>query len=146
MLFDANTLRLTAFLDFDWTHVSSLADEFFPSFVTSYDKMPGPYGDASQLALRNALLHRFPDPLPASQEDLNWEVARAWDAELEKVGAQRPSTIKGTAQLSGVYWLSEQICPFLLCNPTVVVQRSKEQIASDRKETEELLIQFLERS
>lgn len=107
--------------------------------------MPSPCSDGSQLALRNALLHRFPDPLPASQKELDWEVARAWDAELEKVGAQRPSTIKGMAKLSGVHWLSDQICPFLLCNPTVVVQRSKEQIASDRQETEGLLVQFLER-
>lgn len=144
--FYPKTLRMTAILDFEWAHVASVADKFFRSFADIGGQFPGPYSkQPEQLALRRALLDGFSSPLPSSEPDFQWwEVTKAWDDELARKGVHRPRTIKGIAELSGLYWLFEQICPFFLCNETVIKQRTKEQLENDRRETEELLIKYLE--
>ncbi|KAI9760940.1 MAG: hypothetical protein M4579_001316 [Chaenotheca gracillima] len=145
LLFDKETQRITAILDFDWAQVSGVAEEFFRSLSDVHGRLPGPYSvEAEQLALRQALLEGFPTPLPAQASDVNWRAAEAWDNELEHSGAQRPRTIKGIAALSKLYWLSGQICPFLLFNETIANDRSKEQHDKDKEDAEALLIQFLE--
>ena len=136
---------MTAILDFDWAHVACVADEFFRSFGNIEGRLPGPYcNEPGQLDLRKALLDGFPDPLPLSESDVKWEVAKIWDEELAQKDVQRPRTIRGIAALSGVYWLSEQICPFLLCNEAVFKHRTTKQSEKDREEAEKLLINYLE--
>lgn len=145
LLFDEKSQRITAILGFDWAMIGSIAEEFFRSFGDIDGKLPGPYcTDPRDMAPRKALLEGFPDPLPSSHDDAHWEIAKAWDDELARKGIQRPRTIRGIDALSGVYWLSEQICPFLLCNEVVRRHRTEEQLEKDRINAEGLLTRFLE--
>ena len=145
LLFDPETLQITAILDFDWSYIGSSADEFLRSFSDLSGKLPGPFHkDPEMSALREALLQGFPDPLPQSESTISWEVAKAWDDELDRRNIQRPRTIKGIDALSGVFWLSQQICPFLLCDPTVLKYRTSSQKERDREEAEKLLIKYLD--
>ncbi|KAI9673234.1 MAG: hypothetical protein M1817_003097 [Caeruleum heppii] len=147
LLVDGKTQRLTAILDFDWAQVSGVAEEFLHSLGDVYGKVPGPYSnDSDQLALRQAVLHGFPDPLPSSKSEsgVDWGIAGAWDTALACSGAQRPRTIMGIAALSELKWLSDKVCPFLLFNETVVAQRNKEQQVKDKEDTEGFLISFLD--
>jgi hypothetical protein len=145
LLFNPETLQTTAILDFDWSYVGSIADESLRSFSDLSGKIPGPFHkDPGMSALRIGLLQGFSDPLPPSESSVSWEVAKAWDDELEWRDVQRPRTIKGMDALSGVFWLSQQICPFLLCDPTVLKYRTSLQEDRDREEAGKILITYLE--
>ena len=145
LLFNPETLQTTAILDFDWSYVGSIADESLRSFSDLSGKIPGPFHkDPGVSALRIGLLQGFPDPLPPSESSVSWEVAKAWDDELERRDVQRPRTIKGMDALSGVFWLSQQICPFLLYDPTVLKYRTSLQEDRDREEAGKILITNLE--
>jgi len=91
-----------------------------------------------------AFLHGFPNPLPSSESGISWNTAKIWDDELEQRHIQRPRTISGIAGLSDVFWLSEQICHFLLCDATVLKHRTAAQIDRDRDAAEKLLIKYME--
>jgi hypothetical protein len=139
-------MRITAILDFDWSYVGSTADEFLRSFGDISGKLPGPFNKSPEvIALRMALLHGFPDSSPMSQStSILWDVVQAWDDELGRRNMYRPRTIEGIEALSGVFWLSQQIRPFLICNPTVLKYRTPSQSERDRDEAEKLLIKYLE--
>ncbi|KAI8623374.1 hypothetical protein F5Y19DRAFT_468535 [Xylariaceae sp. FL1651] len=88
LLFDASTGRITALIDYDFACIMHPSYEFLRSF----DNAAG-----EQAALREAKLHGFPSPLPQSTKDeVNWEIAKAWEDELEKLDVNRPVTIEGT--------------------------------------------------
>lgn len=139
-------MRITAILDFDWSYVGSTADEFLRSFGDISGKLPGPFDTSlEESTLRMALLNGFSNALSESQpSSIAWDVAQAWDDELERRNIQRPRTIEGIEALSGVFWLSQQICPFLICNSTVLKYRTPSQTAEDRDEAEKSLIMYME--
>lgn len=144
LLFDPETIRLTAIIDFDWAHVAGRADEFCRSFGGEMGcQFSGPYNDdAEQLSLRQAFLIGFPHPLPVS-ETVPWAIAKAWDGKLAHVGAQRPATIHGLPAISGLYWLSEQISPFILTNEMVMQRFTKEELETYRDKTAHLIQKYL---
>ena len=137
-------MRLTALLDFDFSHIATFADEFFRSLGADIGQFPSPRGSGQALALRTAMLTGFPDPLPPSNAVVQWPSAKAWDDALRERGAKRPSTITDIAALSDLFWLSGQILPFKLCNEVVVGNSSREQLAERKRSGEELLIKFLD--
>lgn len=92
-LFDKENYQITALLDFDWAHIGLPADELLRSFHRRYARLPGPYGqDPDRPALRHALLHGFPSPLPAASRSVQWKTAEMWDSQLAEAGANRPSS------------------------------------------------------
>lgn len=136
-------MRLTALLDFDFSHIATFADEFFRSLGAGIGQLPSPRESGDFLTLRTAMLAGFPDQLPPANDDVQWPSAKAWDDALRASGAKRPSTIENIAALSDLFWLSGQILPFKLCNEVVVRNSSQEQLAARRKTGERLLINFL---
>ena len=107
-------------------------------------QLPGLFDtDQEQLKLRSAFLSGFPKPLPSSESGIQWEIAKAWNDELDRCGAQSPNTIKGIANSSGVYWFSEQLCPFSLSNEFVMRRGTEEELKKRRQAIENLLIEFL---
>ncbi|KAI4138391.1 MAG: hypothetical protein LQ341_004689, partial [Variospora aurantia] len=142
-LYDTGTMRLTALLDFDFSHIATFADEFFRSLCAGIGQLPSPRESGDFLMLRTAMLTGFPDQLPPSSGDVQWPSAKAWDDALRARGAKRPSTIKNIAALSDLFWLSGQILPFKLCNKVVVKNSSKEELAARKETGEGLLINFL---
>lgn len=136
-------MRLTALLDFDFSHIATFADEFFRSLGGSIGQFPSPRESGEPLLLRKAMLTGFPDPLPPSTDEVQWPSAKAWDDALCERGAKRPGTIADIAPLSDLFWLSGQILPFKLCNEVVVRNSSQEHLAARKKTGEGLLINFL---
>lgn len=108
-------------------------------------KFSGPYNDnAEQLSLEQAFLTGFPDSLIKS-ETIPWAIAQTWDEKLALVGAQRPATIQGLSDIAGVFWLSDQISPFMLTNEMVMQNFTKEELESTRNATARLIHQYLEK-
>jgi hypothetical protein len=74
------------------------------------------------MALRNAkLTGQFPSPLPASAASDNgpgvdWELAQAWEDELQKSDAKRPSTIQGMDKVADVDEVLGLLLPWRLTN------------------------------
>ncbi|MCJ1378392.1 hypothetical protein MMC17_001490 [Xylographa soralifera] len=62
-LYEKSTLRLTALLDFDFSHIATFEDEFFRSFGHNIGQLPSLRGSGELLALRKAMLTDFADPL-----------------------------------------------------------------------------------
>ncbi|KAL8864652.1 MAG: hypothetical protein Q9198_009728, partial [Flavoplaca austrocitrina] len=142
-LYDIGTMRLTALLDFDLSHIATFADEFLRSLGAGIGQLPSPQESGDFLTLRTAMLAGFPDQLPPSNGDVQWPSVKAWDDALRARDAKRPSTIEDIAALSDLFWLSGQILPFKLCNEVVVRNSSQEQLAARKKTGEGLLINFL---
>jgi aminoglycoside phosphotransferase (APT) family kinase protein len=87
-LIGPTTLRLTALLDFDFSHIASSADEFSYSVFLIHGIPARPFEDAEHESIRLAQLDGFvgKDELPANSE-IDWQVARTWDEKLGSLGA-----------------------------------------------------------
>ncbi|KAI9812985.1 MAG: hypothetical protein M1826_002576 [Phylliscum demangeonii] len=148
LLFDQQTLQMTALLDFYFSRVGCIAEEFLQSFGDIGGRLRGPLSrDEFETAMRDALLQGFanPSPPPSASNNSRWDIAKAWDEELAKRNIQRPSTINGIEALSRLYWLSDQICPFLLSSQVMLMsQWNEERVKKERTEVEERLVNFLE--
>ncbi|KKP05608.1 aminoglycoside 3'-phosphotransferase/choline kinase domain protein [Trichoderma harzianum] len=148
ILFDANTLQVTALLDFDFSYVATAAEEFFGfSFGNiSGGKLPGPFETGANLSLRQAMLSGFRTPfLNADTSTIQWDVAKAWDKELVRAGAAKPATIPHFEDIADIYWLQDKISPFELDSPVMRRRKTAEQLRSIRNETEEMIVKFLDR-
>jgi len=144
LLYDKNTMRITAVLDFDFAHVATVADEFFRSLGHGIGRLPGSgESDRDKIALRKAMLEGFPNSLPPSCKEVQWVTARAWDDALRDRDVERPSTITNIAALSDLFWLSSEILPFKLCNEVVVGNSSPDQLVERRKDAESQLVKYL---
>lgn len=138
---------MTALLDFDFSYIGTVADEFmgFSFGNISGGKLPGPYESASNLNLRNAMLTGFSKSvLNADCSEVQWDVAKAWDEELARAGAARPHTISHFEQIADIYWLHDKVCPFELDSPFMRMRKTAEQLKAARDETESLIVRFLE--
>ncbi|KAK4107639.1 hypothetical protein N656DRAFT_840325 [Canariomyces notabilis] len=128
LLYDPPTGRITALLDYDFASIQHPGYEFLRSFNTNGGSFLGWSGGTSPEeqeaeALRNAkLTSRFPSPLPApvvsdnGAPAVDWELAQAWEVELQKLDVKRPSTIQGIDKLADVDELLGSLLPFILTN------------------------------
>lgn len=100
------------------------------------------------LDLREAVLAGFPNPIPvvADRSEVQWDLAKAWDQELVRAGAARPHTIPRFEEIADVYWLQDKIMPFELDSPIMRKRKTAEKLKAARKETESLIVRFLERT
>lgn len=99
--------------------------------------------DAEQRALREAQLHGFPSPLPQAK-DVDWELIRAWDEELEKAQAQRPRTMPGIERVADVEAIVSAILPFRVTNSDKVRMQAEEVTRNARDTAEQELIKMLD--
>ncbi len=63
----------------------------------------------------------FPSTLPApgasgNGSEIDWEIAQAWEEELQKLNVKRPSTIPGIEQLADIDELLGALLPWTLSN------------------------------
>ncbi|KAF1348905.1 hypothetical protein BDV97DRAFT_267631, partial [Delphinella strobiligena] len=116
LLFDKESLRLTAILDFDWAFIGTPSDEFCMSFG-DFVKFPGDSAD-----LHNALLSgSFPSDVNyTTTDDVDWDVARIWDQCLESADVQRYSTILGFSQVSSLREFVKAIAPWGVVNEVAI--------------------------
>ncbi|XXG94149.1 hypothetical protein Hte_000401 [Hypoxylon texense] len=148
ILFDPSTQRVTALIDYDFSCILHPSYEFLRSFDGAGGQFRGWSGDdeaGQQAALRAAKLHGFPSPLPESTKDgVDWELAHAWEEELEKLGVERPRTIEGIDKVADVDTVLRTILPWRLSNSDVLRMQSEKVIMKCREENEVQLVQLLE--
>ncbi|KAI1499764.1 kinase-like domain-containing protein [Biscogniauxia marginata] len=148
LLFDASTHRITALIDYDFACIMHPSYEFLRSFDGAGGQFRGWSGDEAgeQAALRKAKLHGFPSPLPQSTEDgVNWEIAKAWEDELEKLDVKRPATIVGVDKVADVDTILRTILPWRVSNSDILRMQSEKVIMKCKEENETQLVQLLER-
>lgn len=97
--------------------------------------------------LRKAKLYGFPSPLPVATEggEINWEVAKAWEDEMEKLDVKRPATIEGIDKVADVDTILSAILPWRVSNSDILGMQSEEVIIKCKQENEAQLVQLLER-
>lgn len=94
-------------------------------------------------ALRDAQLHGFPSLLSESK-DVDWQLTKAWDEELEKAHVRRPREIDGIDKVADVEALISAILPFRVANPDKVRLQSEEVTLKSRNNGEQVLIKMLD--
>ncbi|WQF82783.1 Putative aminoglycoside phosphotransferase, protein kinase-like domain superfamily [Colletotrichum destructivum] len=149
LLFDPSTLRVTALLDFDFSYVGTVADEFmgFSFGNLCGGTLPGPFESGTQLALRRAMLTGFPEThLVVGSSEVQWDIAETWDKELARAGAARPCKISRFEEIANIYWLQDRVSPFELDNPMMRKRMTAEQLEETRSRTENLIAEFLGRT
>ncbi|KAI0439383.1 phosphotransferase enzyme family-domain-containing protein [Xylaria telfairii] len=156
LLYDPATGRITALLDYDFASIQHPGYEFFRSFGNSGGQFLGWTGDATPgdreaLALREAKLSgRFPSPLPAPVASANgpgvdWELARAWEDELQRLDVRRPSTLRGIDKLADVDELLGVLSPWRLTNDDFLrMNQDEDQRATLRRISERQLTSVLD--
>lgn len=147
-MFDPSTYRITALIDYDFSSILHPSYEFLRSFLGVGGQFRGLCGDegCEQAALSKARLHGFPLLLPQSTKDgeVDWELAKAMDEELEGLDVQRPRTMKGIEKVADVDTILGTIIPWRLSNPDIVRRQSEEVLIKHRHENEEQLLKLLE--
>ncbi|KAI1126653.1 kinase-like domain-containing protein [Nemania abortiva] len=127
LLYDPATGRVTALLDYDFACILHPAYEFFHSFRNSGGEFTGWKGDTTPLEkealeLRRAKLTGWfisPLPTPVASENgpaVDWEVAQAWEGELQTQQVNRPSEIEGIEQIADVDAVLNCLSPWRLTN------------------------------
>lgn len=148
LLFDKESKRITALLDYDFASVASQGDEYFYSFSSLGGLVPPPSitcKDAEDMkVLRQSLLQGFAaDAASKTSEWVNWKLAVMFNEELAKAGAERPQDIAGIGQLSAVYWFIQDISPPFFFLKKWRVRKTPEQVESIRKRTQGQLEAYL---
>lgn len=122
--------------------------EFLRSFDGAGGQFRGWFGDeaSEQAALREAKLHGFPSPLPPTTKDgVKWDIAKAWEDELEKMDVKRPRNIKGIDKVADADTVLRTILPWRVTNSDILRLQSEEVIMKCRDENEKQLVKILSR-
>lgn len=123
LLFDRRTNRLTAVIDFDFSHIGSIITEFLYSFPDFQGILPS-VADP-QDGLRDLMLNGFADPVI----DAQFATGKAWDDALAAQGVLRPCTIDGAEHVSNVWWFAQDLMHFHWLLPRFYEsQKTEEQI------------------
>ncbi|THY99906.1 hypothetical protein D6C93_03821 [Aureobasidium pullulans] len=144
LLFDADTYKVTALVDYDCSHTGHpLHEFFFSSFSVNYCVV------SAESEVATVLFDQFPSPLPESKPALGtelrdcsppqWEIMLMFEEELEKVGAARPSSVQGAKQITEVYEFMSEICPFHFVMDRWVENQSEEKLQTCRIEQRVIL-------
>jgi len=143
MLYDSETKRITALLDFDWSSISHPSDEYFSGLWDIFGGIHERVAEFQAQVLAGTFADNY-KPLGISQERLEqWEVAEAWNTSSSSRGLIRPCTIAGIDKLKALKDLEELICPFHLGNE-VMLKRMKEDVKlGKRAETEQEIVAWL---
>lgn len=144
MLFDTETKKITAVLDFDFAFISHPLEEFTGG--SSLNDISGMI-DTNDKPLRDAILSGNFDTFPENldkEATQKWQVARAWNAAMKTVGVVSPSDIQGVHEICDLLALQALLCPFDLGNQPMIDQMDDGKKAARREKTEADLVQWLD--
>ncbi|KAH8678319.1 hypothetical protein BX600DRAFT_493606 [Xylariales sp. PMI_506] len=128
LLFDPKTFRLTALLDFNFSHIASAADEYFYSFALIDGLLPPP-GENEDL--RNSVLQGFSQP-PGHAK---WDAAILTDKVFAAAGVIRPVDLMPSIEpLSALYWFIQNISPGWFFMPKERARWTSDRLQQKRKQ------------
>ena len=145
MLFDKDTKKITAILDFDWSHVSNPYEEFKLSLGELGCNIPAGVDNEITAALLSG------DPLPlqtykGDEESSNKrEMLKMWSVAMKKAGVMAPSDIKGVDRIRDIGQLATLLCPYKLTSKAMLEKMDEEQTSALRAKAEADLVQLLEK-
>ncbi|KAI3316928.1 phosphotransferase enzyme family-domain-containing protein [Xylariaceae sp. AK1471] len=147
LLFHPDSGRITALLDYDFASILHPMYEFLRSFDGAGGQFRGWSGDETteDMAFRNAKLNGFPSPLPATEKDgIQWDLAKAWEDELEKLDVKRPSTIQGIDKVADVDAVLRAVLPWHISNRDFLQMQPEGAVKHFRNRGEVELIKLLD--
>ena len=150
ILFDEDTNRITALLDFDFGHIGSQADEYFYSFAAINSLLVPPFEDDAEVGALRAYLLRGFDGIARQEianrpsEPINWKIATMLDEEFTRAGVQRPQDILEIEDISSIYWFMQNISPPEFFLKRYRARVSPERLRSRRDEAERCLKKYLD--
>lgn len=147
MLFDVESNRLTALLDFDFAHVATPADEYFYSMGMLGYILLGPLEEGPEKQWVKCLVQGCEGNIPATKEErghVPWRTLEILSEEFARAGVLRPQDIKGIGELAGVKWFLEAVFPPFFASPRWLSKRTPEQIESIKSSHEAQIKAYLE--
>jgi hypothetical protein len=75
---------------------------------------------------------------------VKWDVAKAWEDELEKLSAKRPRTMEGIEKVADVDAVLRSTLPWRVTNSDILRMQSEKVIMKCRDENEAQLIKLLD--
>jgi hypothetical protein len=142
MLFDPETNKLTALLDFDWACVNHTCHEFF-SGLTDLGGNTHPANDKTKAAVLTGCFDPKPEDI-SEEESETWDRAKAWDAVLTEKGVTRPCDIAGIKKLEKLRELEDLIAPFMLTEAVMLKRMPQEQLEKSKLEGAQKILSILE--
>ncbi|GAO20060.1 uncharacterized protein UV8b_07595 [Ustilaginoidea virens] len=134
--FDPATYRLTAVLDFDFSHVGAPISEHLFSFWDWDALLPSQANPVG--SLREWMLEGFPKDV----EDC-FKVNRLWDDMLADAHAQKPSTIAGAGLMADLWWFSQELCQAYWFMERIVGKSSAKELEEKKKDSAAKLDKYL---
>ena len=141
LLYDKDTKRITALLDFDWSAVTNPGDVFLMGL---YDLWGG-IGFGCEKIQANIFEGDFgaaPEGLD-EEEAKKWEIAKAWDTALARAGGIRPSSVAGIRSIADLRALEGLLSPHTLTSEVMLKRISDEEKAKKRADIEAKIVAWL---
>ncbi|KAI0106185.1 hypothetical protein GGR51DRAFT_559988 [Nemania sp. FL0031] len=137
ILFDTTRGCIAAVINFDLARIGCIVDECLLSFHPRYARLPAPNEkNPERIRLRDALLDGFPIDLPPASEEVEWNIAALWEAELGGHGA-----LTAKCPLNGLSWLysiGDNIVPKTLSCDAIGKQPTAEDLEKAKLAAETL--------
>lgn len=110
--------------------------------------VPGPFEDEALQCLRRFQLGQGEDdtlPIETQDSPVDWTLAKAWKAALQRHNIDGPAEIAHIADLADIYWFLLDICPPFFNMPKWLAKRTDEQQQAAKARTEDSLYKYLAR-
>lgn len=141
MLFDTDSNKITAILDFDFSVVSNPFDEY----LTSFTDLGGCVGNLTDEIEAAILKGDFSSP-PAELSEYvkrEWELADTWKSIAKKNGVLSPSEMKGADQIMELIQFQNLLCPHRLSDAFMLEKMNETERAELRAKTQAKIVQWL---
>ncbi|CAK7198511.1 hypothetical protein SEUCBS139899_001172 [Sporothrix eucalyptigena] len=148
-LYDPETSRITALVDWSFSHVASLSDEYFYSFselfhIVIHEDLTSPSN-----TVRKALLHGLDavtDADKAAAPMAVWPLIEQTNAAFTAVGVTRPvDLMPGIDSLSDLYWFIQNLSPGLFYMSRVRANMGPQGLKAAKRQAQNVLEQTLKR-
>ncbi|KAG9667012.1 hypothetical protein KCU99_g9975, partial [Aureobasidium melanogenum] len=150
LLFEPDILKVTGLVDYDCSHTGHpLHEYFFSSFSVKYCVV------SAEPDLASAIFYGYPSPLPKSEpisssearddDPPQWELMQLFEQELTSVGAAKPSNIPAAEEITKIYEIMAEICPFHFVMDRWIEKQTEKKLQSCRQEQMEILDKALTR-
>lgn len=143
MLFDKDSKKIVALLDFDWAYVSHPIDEF----AFSLQDVGGNF-DSTETPVNKAVVSGDFDITPEGldeKEAAKWEKAKAWNLAAKKCGVNTPADIKGVEGVLELLRFQRLLAPIQLIDESATKGMSEDDKQKKRAEAEDHISKWLEK-
>lgn len=145
MLYDGTSKKITGLLDFDWSVITHLAEEFCSGFGDIGGSVMDSHRALVEFIVSNDFGARPGGGLMTEKEDIDrWDIGKAWSTTAAKNGVTLPSDIAGIKSIKAMHDFSTALCPFALSCEPMLRRFSEEQRAVKKKAAMAVIKQFLD--